>query len=107
MKTLIAIATGLSLSSAAPVDRPYFAGMPPERYQGEGAAVVMFADNVEAYCPASIPDGYVLLGCAFEYEGAPVLVLPNPCPLGDAEMFARIACHELGHRNGWTGRHEI
>ncbi|WPZ05474.1 hypothetical protein [Pelagerythrobacter marinus] len=107
MKALAAIAAGLSVASAAPVERPYFAGMPPERFQGEGVAIVMFADDVNDHCPLGVPAGYTLLGCAFQVEGTPVLVLPNPCPMGDVELFARIACHELGHRNGWSGGHEL
>lgn len=33
-----------------------------------------------------------------------VIILPNPCdwPRGD---YADMACHELGHWNGWPGTH--
>lgn len=105
MKTLITLAAAIPLAAATPTDRPYYAGMPPERYQGEGVAVVLFVNDVRQYCNADIPPGYVLYACAGERDGVPTIVMPNPCPVGDIEFYARIACHELGHISGWSGNH--
>jgi hypothetical protein len=77
--------------------------MPPERFRGDAAAFVIFTNpaEVEKLCgPASSPEKRVV-GC---HSGG-VIVLPNPC-LTEGERYARLACHELGHRNLWSGLHE-
>ena len=94
-----------ALASTASAERQQFAGMPPERYQGDGVAVVLFVSDVREYCNTNTPAGYVLIACAKKIDGVPVIVMPNPCPIGDIDFYARVACHELGHVNGWPGRH--
>ncbi len=107
MKTLVTLAAAIPLAAATPTDRPYYAGMPPERYQGEGVAVVLFVNDVRQYCHAEVPPGYTLLACAGERDGVPTIVLPDPCPFGAAgEMFATLACHEKAHSShNWPGNH--
>lgn len=85
----------------------YDDGMPPVKYQGDVIIPVLaYAGNPadrEVLCDANVPSGMVLLGCVLP-NGA--TVLPNPCaPEFAGEKFAIIACHELGHSNGWPGTH--
>lgn len=81
-------------------------GLPPTRFQGDNYATVIFTTNVELYC-GTLPKPAQIIACRRQtVEGQNVIVLPNPCPLGDAEWFARIACHEMGHVSGWTAEHE-
>lgn len=93
----------LSLGAATPPKSTLVdSGFPPVRYQGEAAAAVYFLDDVSVACGKAAP-GYTILACA---QGVNI-ALPNPCkPEFRGEVFARIACHELGHRNGWNRYHE-
>lgn len=103
MLKLLALTPLLAIGAHGPI----YSGMPPERFQGDGAAVVVFLSDVEQLCGPAEP-GFKKLACAFKgKDGVPVLVLPSPCPLGEVESFARLTCHELGHRNGWGGNHEF
>lgn len=104
MKIVTAIAAGLCCVSATG-DVPY-AGMPPERLQGEAAGFVVFADDIGRFCGES-PDGLITLACTKTHrELGKVVILPNPCAYGE-EVFARLACHEKAHAAfGWTGAHE-
>jgi hypothetical protein len=83
-------------------------GMPPVRFQGNNAAVTVFTDRagIEEYCGKAQP-GYVIVACRREHEnGTSFIFMPNPCVIGDKEIYSRVMCHELGHANGWTGEHE-
>jgi hypothetical protein len=78
---------------------------PPLRFRGDTDARVHFAEPSELYalCGVKLEVGKVLLGCA---RYTPVqLFLSNPC-LSLEQLYAKEACHELGHLNGWTERHE-
>ena len=105
---LLSLALGtLLLGANTDAPRKHYAGMPPVEYWGEATAIVIFADNVAEHCDEA-PPGYVVRACARSgYNGAPVLVLPNPCYYGAAgEKFATLACHEKSHRPlGWPGDH--
>lgn len=72
---------------------------PPERFQGDGWAIVTWVDvaQVDAACRqmGAEADGRIQ-GCA---KGRNV-ILPNPCRLEG--YSADVTCHELGHVNGWT-----
>lgn len=93
------------LLSAAPADNPRInSGMPPERFQGEAVAVTLFVNDVTQFC-GKPPEGYRILACQKEVRGVDYIVLPNPCPLGDVEFFAKLACHEIAHARGWPGIH--
>lgn len=79
-------------------------GWPPQRYMGEAAALVAFADDVGALCGRPADPRYTILACASRAEK--IIVLPNPCAAQfRQEYYARIACHEKGHINGWPGTH--
>jgi len=82
-------------------------GYPPMRYQHDAtAAAVRFSsdqDYIDRVCGKS-PKGFVTLACTLQDKRQEVL--PNPCAEEFAgQSFARTACHELGHLNGWPGNH--
>lgn len=102
-----ALVAPLLLSAGNPVERgPLNADWPPARFQGDNMAVVIFASDVSAFC-GKAPAGYTVMGCQGRRKGVPVIVLPNPCTSGAIDGTAKIACHELGHLNGWGGNHEL
>jgi hypothetical protein len=83
--------------------------MPPIRFQGNNTAVVHFTDQdgIHKYCGKPEP-GFVMIACRRQtHDGVDVVFMPNPCPIGDREFYAKIACHEMAHVNGWTGDHEL
>jgi hypothetical protein len=113
MKALIACAALLSLGA---VDSAYppipqgvtngtytSAGTPPVRFQGEAVQVVLYVNDVGAYCGAA-PKGKVILACTKFQDSVAITILPNPCAFDD-EYFAHIACHEKGHVLGWPAYH--
>ena len=109
VKSVALVASAFCCISAAPMNGTINSGMPPERFRGNSAAIVIFTDRagITALCGPA-PPGYVIMGCRREAtNGAPVLVMPNPCILGESEFYAKLTCHELGHRNGWSGEHEL
>lgn len=81
-------------------------GSAPARFQGDNAAVVYFINtkDLQTMCGGDAPEGYYYAGCSGTRDGVPVIALPNPCQF-DNEPYAHIACHELGHRNGWPATH--
>lgn len=93
------------LVSASAVAGTIDSGWPPERLQHDGIiwGKTYFTNNIEAHC-GKAPEGWRFVGCVI---GKDTLVLLNPCsPEFRREKYARIACHELGHINGWSGEHE-
>lgn len=113
---LIAAAVASNPAPAAPVQHsgvlrsPDSFGevLPPDRYQGDGAAIVLFGhqDTIARLCGKPGPDGIGPLACTGTLkDGTPIVVVPNPCIAARAELYAAILCHELGHVNGWPGTH--
>lgn len=92
----------LLLASAGSVNDD---GWPPRRYRRDATAQVHFVDqkHVTGYCDAGDPagPGWETVAC----ESGFTLYLPNPCTYPDGDEYARIACHELGHVNGWSNNH--
>lgn len=70
--------------------------MPPTDKRGNTTAklTTMSNEQIRAHCG----DGQI--ACA-RVGGADVW-LPNPCAYARREWFALLACHELGHTNGWS-----
>ena len=67
----------------------------------------MFLSRVTAVCRGEPPAGKRIVACLQTLpDGSLRMVLPNPCAFAEDERFARLACHELAHVNGWTGQHE-
>lgn len=83
-------------------------GMPPVRFQGDAAAVVVFTDRagIDAACGIA-PPPYRIIACHRTADnGVSVVFMPNACPTGNTEFYAKIMCHEMGHAQGWSGDHE-
>lgn len=72
---------------------------PPLVRQGDARAVVEFIDprSVEARC---ILGGPGALACTRMDPERPTIFLPNPCAF-PWDAYAVLACHEVGHVNGW------
>lgn len=98
-----------SVASAQPVAMGTVnSGLPPERFRGNAAALVYFTDRtgVEQLCGTAEPPN-IMIACKRSFAGDGVIVImPNPCLIGEAEFFAKIMCHEMGHVQGWGGNHE-
>lgn len=81
---------------------PHFATLrhlPPMRYRDNAAAYVSFG-TVESHC------GKDKAGCVrVDLIGRMTMHLPNPCYQALEGDFPSLACHELGHVNGWGGNH--
>jgi hypothetical protein len=76
--------------------------IPPQRYQGDTGAVVIFANaaSIAAMCGATN-----LIACAGKKDGTPIIAVPNPCLFANSDLYAAILCHEMGHVNGWPAAH--
>jgi hypothetical protein len=84
--------------------------IPPERFQGDGGAVVIFGGmaTVRKLCAGvKLDDGATApLACSgVNDKGTPIIVAPNPCLAAQSDLYAAILCHELGHLNGWPSTH--
>lgn len=78
-------------------------GPAPGRYRGDNHAQVVFTSRQEvldAACPPTAD--YTALACTV---GKRRITLPNPC-LWPNDPYAVLVCHELGHVNGWSAKHE-
>lgn len=113
MKLFVALAALLAAAPATPQvatgpGTPYFAGMPPARYDGTGAAIVVFTDDVTQFCGGA-PEGLVIVACVRRTkEGAPFIFMPNPRPAAElGDPYARILHHELAHVRGWEADHPL
>lgn len=87
-------------------------GMPPIRFRGDaGIPKVQFAKGlqVSSLCKIDLLTGQEVMACTFlapDTMKPNRMVLPNPCqPQFRGERFAELACHELGHANGWPATH--
>lgn len=105
MKALALLAAAPALLSADLPASRINSDWPPERFRGDGVAVVIFTSDIPRFC-GNPPAGYRFLGCQREVEGLQVIVVGNPCSDGALDETAKITCHELAHRNGWSADHE-
>lgn len=71
--------------------------LPPTRFQSDAGFIAIFSDAAVAeLCPKKA------IACVrATKDGTPVMVMPNPCRRPAIEYFGTVACHELGHVNGW------
>lgn len=78
---------------------------PPDAYALADVTVTQVAfvhpDAVAATC-SKLGSRVVAAGCAV---GKDLIVLPNPCLRYQLGSYAQLACHELGHVNGWPATH--
>lgn len=75
--------------------------IPPKIYRGDALAMTVYVGDVErpTLCGKSEHRGLTTLACTFRRKR--LVVMPNPCRYARHEFYARLACHELGHINGW------
>jgi hypothetical protein len=112
MKALFACLAMLGVSASdpplppnAPPGATYVSSSwPPQRFQGDNVAVVIFTSHVDQFCGKAQPP-YTILACETTQNGAPVIVLPNPNMAPQDDPYARLTAHELGHLNGWPAWH--
>lgn len=85
----------------------YNTGSPPLRFRGDHK-VTMYFDNINKinrdggykhrpFCSSTV--------FAYSDPDTNTMHLPNPCQYPQSDAYARLACHELGHINGWPGYH--
>jgi hypothetical protein len=111
MKLLALLAT-LAIGAAQPAIPPNASpgstytsdAWPPERFQKDNAAVVLFVSDVEPYCGHVDPPLHII-ACSTFKDGTPIIVLPNPNLAPKDDVYARIAAHELAHISGWPAWH--
>ena len=95
-----------ALLASAPGSTLYSDGTPPIRFQGEAIQIVIYANDISQYCGKSANPNYIILACTKQADnGAPVTILPNPCIFESVDDYAHLACHEMGHVNGWPATH--
>lgn len=98
-----------TLALATPGSR-FDDSMPPARYQQDATVTVHYTTRPLSEKACGIakldPTQWVLNGCVVHPPGRVDTYLPNPCSTEFAgQSFARYACHEMGHYNGWPGTH--
>lgn len=112
-----ALAAGAALLVGAPSEpiktgpgTAYFTGLPPVRFVKEDITPVIFAtpENVTKLCGGdTLPEGFRVLACARkDKRNVKWLILPHPA-IAAGEPYADLVTHELGHRAGWSGMHEL
>src|SRR5688572_20541417 len=92
------------LLSAVPNQSTVNNGLPPERFRGNSVSFVVFTSRagINVACGVARP-GFIIIACKRQIDGVPVIFMPNPCPMGERETYARIMCHENAHTLGWSG----
>lgn len=82
---------------------------PPRRFQGDGAAIVVFAHQaaITRLCGGISTDRRQPVACAFAATPTtpPMIILPNPCVVADVDLYAAVVCHEAAHVAGWPATH--
>lgn len=78
--------------------------LPPEKYQGPGAAYVGMSDRYALSCGIKEEEGQSLKGCYFKMGDNHMIMMPNPCDYKHEE-YASWLCHEKGHALGWPADH--
>jgi hypothetical protein len=84
----------------------YSGGTPPIKYQKD-VKVTMYFDQPNII-NRTLYKGHAVCGSSlFAYTDTQnkVMHLPNPCTYPQTDPYARLACHEMGHANGWPGYH--
>lgn len=98
---------GLAAAEVTGTGTRWFDGMPPERFRQENSAKVLFVRDVTPVCRQTPPKGLRVIACTVRLRGGEtIVVMPHPCDTAHSDRYALIACHELGHVNGWSSEHE-
>ena len=104
---LLPLTAVAALTACGPPMVGSFQQQPPAKYRGDGLVAVEFVDpdKIPALCVAGtnidLGANKVITACV---KGA-FMYLPNPCTWPNDSDYRQIACHELGHRNGWPANH--
>lgn len=81
-------------------------GTPPMRYRADAIVTVAYVTDVEKACTdAGLKnmEGMKPNACTVISRDGPRIILAHPC---SAAGWNPVACHEVGHVNGWSGAHE-
>ena len=99
--TMLTLA-GLLLLLSAYADKPAFP-QPPGALQNEATILVQFVapERLAAVCKSH---GATVVAAACTVDRK-LMILPNPCQRFNDTSYAQLACHELGHVNGWPPNH--
>lgn len=90
----------------SPAQSGWTTSIPPVKFRADAMATVAFVADPDGRC-APPDDVRQYRACVVTYPGgAQLMVLPNPCKFASVDFYARWACHELGHRNGWPANHK-
>ena len=78
--------------------------LPPERYQGNGMAIVITADRheIERICADKL--NHYAAACA-DIGGPGRVWIENPCHVADQHWYPALLCHEIGHVRSWPADH--
>jgi hypothetical protein len=89
----------------------YSGGSPPAKYQKD-IRVTLYFDNPNVINNTLVGGKKPACNATlFAYTYPPhgkklaVMHLPNPCTYPSTDAYARLACHEMGHANGWPSYH--
>lgn len=94
------LGVALVLATSIPTTLVYD-GMPPDRFQQSAEVRVKFVPEPNSEGACGISSRGIFEACVRGHT----VYLPNPCPLGNTERFARLTCHEMAHVNGWPADH--
>lgn len=113
MKAFVALAALLAAAPSSPPivtgpNTPYFAGMPPAKYDGTGVAIVVFTDDVSQYCGPAVA-GLTIIACVrHTKDRTPFIFMPNPRYAAEAgDPYAQVLHHEVAHVRGWAYDHPM
>lgn len=76
-------------------------GMPPDRFQQSAEMHVKIVPEPNSKGACGLASQGIFEACI---RGT-TIYLPNPCPFGPTESYARLVCHEMAHHNGWPANH--
>ena len=105
---MFALFAVLAAVAAPPPEPALFSdAKPPARFQGPTTVTLQVTDQagIDRACHPLFgkpPAGMKTDACQFGDR----VVLPDPCTFPASDRYAAILCHELGHANGWSSRHE-
>jgi len=88
-------------------DQPQTGGSiipPPERYQGNGMAIIITADRheIEEICADKL--NHYASACA-DIGGAGRVWIENPCHVAHQHWYPALLCHEIAHVRMWPANH--